>query len=574
MVAGGPGMELASTTAVQRGLPWANVWGLVGVLRQPLIWIGIFAFALYLPPAVTVLQLGPDTVEFLELGQRLAAGQGYLLGTRSAFYWNTDVLHNGLEERAPLYPFVVAALLRLGLGLHAAQVVNAALAAGSAALVCAIGTRVAGKTAGILAGLLAAVSPPMPIHMVLPNSEALAIFLALLATWLFVRHIDRGSVPAFAIAGAALGLGYLTRPVTAALALALILGALLASSARRRLWQPMVALLVAMTIFVAPITLYSLATRGSLSYSGQTYLYSVLRDTEATRNVRPEAYGNPLPPPTEFVLTNRDRVAQAMLENIRDYAGLVFLDRKWLLPLLPAWPLAIFALIRGRYPRTAWLVLLLAAANFFAYALTWANHERRYQLLTLLLLLPFAVDGLSRLGLPRIRMPLVPRLNALHLAIVAIVVFWSPTFVEQYGGKFREAGGGPPVGTRSYQGLRWTGPAHWVEDDDLTPVIRWVSSNTGPDDVLAHAYPWPVTFFSGRLGVRLPRTLDELTFKRFVVDYRVAYVLLNNFQGYRGRFQDDLMALEPEGVRVTAIGDYRVFDTRALWSYDAATAGR
>jgi hypothetical protein len=60
------------------------------------------------------------------------------------------------------------------------------------------------------------------------------------------------------------------------------------------------------------------------------------------------------------------------LENARDYAAMLFLSNKWLLPLLPAWPLAVLALFRDMYPRAAWLILLLAAANFIFYSLTWA----------------------------------------------------------------------------------------------------------------------------------------------------------------------------------------------------------
>ena len=49
------------------------------------------------------------------------------------------------------------------------------------------------------------------------------------------------------------------------------------------------------------------------------------------------------------------------------------------------------------------------------------------------------------------------------------------------------------------------------------------------------------------------------------MNYRVSYVLLNNYDGYRRRYQDDLTAMEEEGVRMVSVEDYRVFDTRALW---------
>ena len=83
--------------------------------------------------------------------------------------------------------------------------------------------------------------------------------------------------------------------------------------------------------------------------------------------------------------------------------------------------------------------------------------------------------------------------------------------------------------------------------------------------MLAHAQPGIFTFFTNRPSTRLPRRLDPDTLRSFLTNYRVAYVLLNNYDGYRRRYQDDLAAMEPFGVRMTAVEEYRVFDTRALW---------
>ena len=528
-------------------------------MRQPALWLAALAFVFYLVPAVSVLQLDPDAVQHIDLARRFVAGEGYVLGIKSFHLGDTQVLHNGLAERAPLYPLLVAAMLRAGLGPIALQVVNALLAAACAALVCGIGTSLFGRRTGALAGLLAAASPPVLIFMVPPMTEPLAISLVLLATWLLVRGLETPRAAAFATAGAALGLGYLTRPATLSLAGALLVGVVFASRRRRALLRPLGGLLLGMAIFVVPITLFSLLTRGSLSYSSQTYLYAVFQPSDVQRN----AFVRPVTSPVQFILANREFVLAAILGNVRRYAELLFLDPKWLLPLLPAWPLALLALVRGRYPRAAWPVLILAAANFSVYALTWAAWTRRYQLLTLLLLLPFAVDGLGRLGLARLRLPAWPKLTALHVAVVAVTLIWFPAFVQEYRGTFRY--GDAPVETRSYHGVKWTGAISWVTDKDLTQMLDWVSANTQPNDVLAHAQPDIFTFFTGRLSTRLPRALDAEGLETFVVNYRVSYVLLNNYDGYRRRYQDDLEALAGRGVRVTAIGDYRVFDTRGLW---------
>jgi hypothetical protein len=76
------------------------------------------------------------------------------------------------------------------------------------------------------------------------------------------------------------------------------------------------------------------------------------------------------------------------------------------------------------------------------------------------------------------------------------------------------------------------------------------------------------TFFTERPSTRLPRRLDPERLKEFLTDYRVSYVLLNNYDGYRRRYQNDLLTFEAQGVSVTPVGDYRIFDTRSLWSQE------
>jgi hypothetical protein len=532
----------------------------LGFVRQPAFLVATLAFLLYLPPALSVLQLDPDAVEFIDLARRFVAGEGFVLGINAHYTGGgTEVFHSGLERRAPLYPLVVAAVLKAGLGLPMLQLVNALLAAACAALVCLIGARLFGSQTGVLAGLLAAASPPVLVFMVPPMSEALAICLTLLATWLIVRCFNSPRVASFALAGACLGLGYLTRPVVAVLAVALVIGAVVASRQRAALLRPLAALVVAAAILILPATLYLVVMRGSMSFAGQTYLYSVREASDIYR----DPFAGPATGPLEFVLANRDFVAGAIVTNARDYARMLSLNHKWLLLLLPAWPFVVGAVIRGRYPRAAHPILFVACANFAFYSLTWAPWARRYQLLTLLLLLPFAVDGLTRLGLHRLRLPQVPRLTALHLAIAAVIVVWLQSFVEEYRGTYRY--GDEAVGTRVYHGVRWTGATAWVRDRDVSQVLDWINANTERRDILTHALPHIFTFFTDRPSVQLPRRLDPETLRRFLIDYRVSYVLLNNYDGYRRRYEDDLLALEPQGVRVTPVGEYRIVDTRGLW---------
>ena len=106
---------------------------------RPSVAIALVAFALYLTPAVRVVQLNPDVVEYVDVARRVLAGQGFNLGVKAYHIGGTQVLHNGLAERPPLFPLLVAGVLGLGLDLRAVQVMNAALTAVSVGLVAEIG---------------------------------------------------------------------------------------------------------------------------------------------------------------------------------------------------------------------------------------------------------------------------------------------------------------------------------------------------------------------------------------------------------------------------------------------------
>ena len=537
------------------------------LFRHRAVWLSGLALLLYAWPALRVVQLSPDAVEYIDIARRLVAGDGYQLGVKAYHFGGTDVLHDGLSERAPLYPLLVAALFGLGVGLPGIQLVNAVLAAASVALVCGLGCELFGRRAGTLAGLLAATSPVMLVRMVPPMTEALAISLTLVATWLVVRYGGRGRIDAFLLAGAALGLGYLARPTTAVLVPALALGALVAAQRRREAFVQIAVLVLGAALFAVPMVLYSMATRGSPSYSGQSYLYAVLRTSDVQRN----GYSVPLRAPIEFVSQNGPAVLATIGENVADYARLLFLDRDWLLLLVPGLALALIALARRRYPRSVAPVLSLASANFLIYALTWAAYSERYQLLTLLLLLPFAVDGLDRLGLGRLAPPAWPAFSALHAAVLVVALTWSASFIREYRGEFRY--GDEPVRTRTDRGIRWTGPPRWVQDNELSRMIDWINARTDRGDVLAHGQPWPLTFFTNRPATLLPIKLSPERLRSFLIEDRVAGALLDIRDVDRRGYLPILENLTAEGVRMTTVGSHRIFDARALWSVQQATPG-
>ena len=521
--------------------------------------IGLLAFGLYLTPALRVVQLNPDVVEYVDVARRLLNGEGFRLGVKAYHFGGTDVLHHGLAERPPLFPLIVAGLLGLGLDLHAVQVVNALLAAVSVALVAEIGLALFGRAVGATAGLLGAISPVVLERMVPPMTEALTIALLLLATWIVVRAPEPARRRDYLLAGLALGLGYLARPTVAALVLAMLPAIVLAAHDRRGALRAAGWLIVGVLVFAVPISLYSLTIQGALSYSGQSYLYAVHKDSDVLRN----GYGRPLPTPIEFITSNVDFVLVAMLENVRDYANLLLLDRAWLRPLLPAWIGVLLALAWRAYPRRAIIPAVLALASFLTYALTWANFQDRYQLPTLLLLLPFLADGLARLGLTRVPLGPLPRALPLFLAVLAVGWWWLPTWRHQYQDEYRY--GDEEVKPRVDDGMRWTGPPRWSEDPELARINAWIAANTDRDDVVTHGQPWPYTFFTMRPATLLPTRLELDRLRTFLTEYRVAYVLLDQRDRDRRDYRADLEALAGAGVSVTTVGSFRIYDTRALW---------
>lgn len=533
---------------------------LTGYLPRDSVAIGVLAFLIYLVPAVRVLQLNPDVVEYIDVARRLAAGEGYLLGVKAYHVGGTAVLHDGLAERAPLFPWIAAVVVWLGLDLRWLQVLNAALAGATVALTAEIGRSLFGRRVGAAAGLLAAASPIVLARLVPPMSEAVAIGLTLLAVWLCLRAVDTPRRSDFLLAGLALGLAYLARPTTVALAVALLGTVVAVSADRRRAMHAAGWGTRGLLAYLVPMSLYSLATRGSLSYSGQSYLYSVHKDADVLRN----GYGRTIPPASEFISQNLDFVIVAILENVRDYAYLILTDNHWLLPLASAWIGVAWVLARRGYPRRALVPAAVAAVNFGIYAATWANFQERYQIVTLLLLLPFLAHGLDRLGLGRVRFGPLPAGIALFLAVAAVAWWWSPTFRQQYHNEFRY--GDDPVGTRVDDGLRWTGPPRWVQDNELSRIDDWILDNTDRADVLTHGQPWPYTFFTGRPATLLPTKLTAESLRSFVTEYRVSYVLLDLRDRDRRDYRDDLEALRPDGVTVTTVGSFRIYDTRPLWN--------
>ena len=94
--------------------------------------------------------------------------------------------------------------------------------------------------------------------------------------------------------------------------------------------------------------------------------------------------------------------------------------------------------------------------------------------------------------------------------------------------------------------------------------MDWIATSTDRREILAHPAPQILTFFTGRPTISLPRSLDRDGLRTFLVDHRVAFVLLNGSDGTSRRYQRNLESIDEIKDQVAALGDYRIFDARGL----------
>jgi 4-amino-4-deoxy-L-arabinose transferase-like glycosyltransferase len=159
-----------------------------------------------------------DTPSYLSPAWELAEGEEFALSAR----------------RTPLYPLFVFAVLKLGgYDLRHLVLVQHLLGVASAGLAYLLGRMVYGRAAGLIAGLLVALSGPLLVYERFVMSETLYTTLLLLALLAVLLAARRPRAVGLILAGLALGLAILTRPLAQVLLPLLPLALLLRSGAQR-----------------------------------------------------------------------------------------------------------------------------------------------------------------------------------------------------------------------------------------------------------------------------------------------------------------------------------------------------
>lgn len=247
-----------STEAVARQRSWRAIAG----ATRALLANEAFQVSLLLTLALLVrlaLQfrspalVGKDSQSYFLPGWEMARGLPWELGQR----------------RVPVYPlFIAASVLTFGEELRSLALAQHLLGVTNVGVTYLLGRLIFGRAAGLLAGLLVALDGPLLIYERYVLSETLFALLLGLAMLAAVVAVKRGGWRRWLLAGVALGLAILTRPVAQIAIPLFALTALLASGRRWRVGLiGLVALLGGLALVQGPWVLRNALTQGNLSTS-------------------------------------------------------------------------------------------------------------------------------------------------------------------------------------------------------------------------------------------------------------------------------------------------------------------
>ncbi|MCO5171472.1 MAG: hypothetical protein M9894_34660 [Planctomycetes bacterium] len=348
--------------------------------------VGLLLLAAVAPrvePALRGYHPSNDAAEHLLIARSLARGEGFTLPIRVRDVDGGPAVHDAYPERAPLYPWLLSAPVRLGIGatgwpdprLQLLGVGLAALCAPLVASVAAALARARGFGAGGLvvaaagAGLVVAWAPSLVRASVHLWAEPLGLLLVLGAARLDLA-LDRGGPGRAALAGLVGGLARFARPEAWVVAPLLLARAVARARREPGRWSEALALGGALLAVNAA----GIAATGVVA--PQLFLLEVARFEDAMG-----AGAAPAAPTLGSVLAAVGGNLAGQLEHL----------------LLPknAWfvlPLALLALVRrGRGADERWL-LAWAAAFVLATAGVWSTRDpHRFTIAPLALLAPVAL---------------------------------------------------------------------------------------------------------------------------------------------------------------------------------------
>ncbi|MCP2298003.1 4-amino-4-deoxy-L-arabinose transferase [Nocardia amikacinitolerans] len=141
-----------------------------------------------------------------------AAAQAGSQSWTAFLFGSSDAANSITVDKPPASLWLSGLSVRVfGLSSWSIQVPQVLLGVATVALLWAIVRRQFGPTAGLLAGLVMALTPVAALMFRYNNPDALLVFLMVAAAWALLRGIEDGRTRWLVLAGAFIGIGFLTK---------------------------------------------------------------------------------------------------------------------------------------------------------------------------------------------------------------------------------------------------------------------------------------------------------------------------------------------------------------------------
>ncbi len=178
-------------------------------------------------PSLAALLLATAVLYLWNLGESgwanafySAAAQAGSLSWKALFFGSSDAANAITVDKTPAALWVMGLSARLfGVNAWSVLVPQALMGVGSVALVFATVRRTSGPAAGLLAGAVLALTPAAALMFRFNNPDALLVLLLVAGAYCVVRALETASPRWLALAGVAVGFGFLAKMLQAFLVL-------------------------------------------------------------------------------------------------------------------------------------------------------------------------------------------------------------------------------------------------------------------------------------------------------------------------------------------------------------------
>ncbi|KDN22850.1 ArnT family glycosyltransferase [Amycolatopsis rifamycinica] len=241
-------------------------------------------------PALAVLLLGTAVLYLWGLGASgwanafySAAAQAGSQSWKALFFGSSDAANAITVDKTPAALWVMGLSARLfGVNAWSILVPQALMGVGSVWLLSATVRRTSGPAAGLVAGLVLALTPAAALMFRFNNPDALLVLLLVAGAYCVVRACEKASPRWLALAGVAIGFGFLAKMLQAflvlpAFALAYLVAAPVSLGKRLlHLFGALVSVLVAAGWYLVVVALWPAASRPYIGGSQTNSLWELI----------------------------------------------------------------------------------------------------------------------------------------------------------------------------------------------------------------------------------------------------------------------------------------------------------